>query len=39
MYKNKIELLASANWTQVNWNLSWQSIIELSELLPKLGQK
>ena len=38
MYKNKIELLASANWTQVNWNLSWQSIIELSELLPKIGQ-
>ena len=39
MNKSKIELLASANWARVNWNLSWQSIIELSELLPKIGQK
>ena len=35
---NKIELLASANWTRTNWDLSWQSIIELSELLPTVGE-
>lgn len=38
MNQNKIELLASANWTRTKWDLSWQSIIELSELLPKVGE-
>lgn len=38
MNNNKIELLASANWTRTNWDLSWQPIISLSELLPKVGE-
>lgn len=39
MNRNKIELLASANWSRTNWNLSWESIIKLDELLPRVGEK
>ena len=38
MNNHKIELLASANWSKINWDLSWQSVIELAEILPKVGQ-
>ncbi len=31
MNNHKIELLASANWSKINWDLSCQSVIELSE--------
>lgn len=39
MNKNKIELLSSANWSRTNWDLSWESIIKLDDLLPKVGQR
>lgn len=39
MNRNKIELLASANWSRTNWNLSWKSIIKLDELLPRVGER
>lgn len=39
MNRNKIELLASANWSRTNWNLSWKPIIKLDELLPRVGEK
>lgn len=35
---NKIELLVSANWSKTNWDLSWQPVIDLNELLPKVGE-
>ena len=38
MNNNKIEVLVSANWSKTNWDLSWQSVIEISELLPKVGE-
>lgn len=34
---NKIKLLKSANWSQINWDLSWETIINLDEILPKVG--
>ena len=34
---NKIKLLTSANWSQINWDLSWETIINLDEILPKVG--
>lgn len=37
--RNKIELLASANWSRTNWNLSWEPIIKLDELLPRVGER
>lgn len=39
MNRNKIELLASANWSRTNWDLSWESIIKLDELLPRVGER
>ncbi|WP_162626594.1 hypothetical protein [Acinetobacter sp. CFCC 10889] len=36
--EEKIELLASANWSKTNWDLSWQPVIDLNELLPKVGE-
>ncbi|MDQ9818135.1 hypothetical protein [Acinetobacter bereziniae] len=38
MNRNKIEVLASANWSRTNWDLSWESIIKLDKLLPKVGE-
>lgn len=38
MNRNTIELLTSANWSRTNWDLSWESIIKLDELLPKVDQ-
>ena len=38
MNNNKIELLVSANWSKINWDLSWQPAIDLNELLPKVGE-
>ena len=35
---NKIKLLTSANWSQINWDLSWQTLINLDEILPKVGE-
>nr|WP_174505234.1 hypothetical protein [Acinetobacter sp. Marseille-Q1620] len=34
----KIELLASAEWSRTNWELNCQPIIELDDLLPKVGE-
>ncbi|MDY6481936.1 hypothetical protein SKM54_05685 [Acinetobacter faecalis] len=37
--RNKIELLASANWSRISWKLSWEPIIKLDELLPRVGER
>lgn len=36
--KERIELLASANWSKINWLLSFESVISLDELLPKVAE-
>lgn len=39
MNRKKIELLTSANWSRTNWDLSWEPIIKLDEILPKVGER
>ena len=39
MDRKKIELLASANWSRTNWDLSWEPIIKLDEILPRVGEQ
>ena len=35
----KIELLCSANWSRLNWDRSWEPIIDLIDILPHVGEK
>lgn len=39
MNRKKIELLTSANWSRTNWDLSWEPIIKLADILPRVGER
>ena len=34
-----IQLLQTMQWSKLSWNESWEEIIELDSLLPRIGQK
>lgn len=34
-----IELLQTMQWSKLCWDASWEEVIELNDLLPKVGQK
>jgi hypothetical protein len=33
-----IELIQTAQWTQLCWEMSWENIIEIETILPKIGE-